>query len=685
MIETLLIHPISRVYPKFNSRMTPIEEIKSRVDLIDIVGETVELRKSGRSYTGFCPFHSNTKTPSFVVFPETQTWRCFGACADGGDLFSYIMKRNGWDFKETLENLAQRTGVVLEETTPQQKAKKAANEEQADLLEAAADYFHHLFMHAPQAAQARDYARNRGLTRKTVETYKVGYALQSWDACRTHFTGQGYTVKELMDAGMLTHNEDKGTTYDRFRNRLMVPIRDANGRYVGFGARTLDPDGIPKYLNSPQTDLFDKSRLLYGLDLAKRHIREAGQVVIVEGYMDVIQAWQGGFHNVVAQMGTALTPQQLQLLKRYTKRFVIALDADAAGVKATMRSLEVARQTLDRTSDFHFDPSGLVKEEGRLQADIRVVTMPEGEDPDSIVRHNPAKWQELVAKAKPVVEYVIGVLVQQVDLNDGKSKTAVAQKVIPLINDVSNPVEREHYWQILARTIRIDIKALQQLQVRDKARQVVPVARPVIDGTKKRKYNNRSAQPPPPPPPQKNVAHINRGRSLAARKREENFLLECLETPLIIRRVNRILSERNVPILNEADFSAAEDQALFRLINHQQSLDRVAPIIEMWDSLDVVLQQRIHDLQAQNRLAPTQKERRIERLVLSILDWRLEKATRMNDELKQLIHTAQFEANQALIGSYTKESVALLRLIHQINRAKGAMSATARRRSEDKV
>ena len=667
--------------PQFYLHMTPIEEIKSRIDLIDIVGETVELRKSGRSYTGFCPFHSNTKTPSFVVFPETQTWRCFGACADGGDLFSYVMKRNGWDFKETLEHLAQRTGVVLEEATPKQKAQKAADTEQADLLEAAADYFHHLFMHSPQAAQARDYARNRGLTRKTVELYKIGFSLQSWDACRTHFTGQGYTVKELLNAGLLTHNEEKGTTYDRFRNRLMVPIRDANGRYVGFGARTLDPEGIPKYLNSPQTDLFDKSRLLYGLDLAKRYIREAGQVVIVEGYMDVIQAWQGGFHNVVAQMGTALTPQQLQLLKRYTKRFIIALDADAAGVKATMRSLEVARQTLDRTTDFHFDPSGLVKEEGRLQADIRIVTMPEGEDPDSIVRHNPAQWQELVAKAKPVVEYVIGVLAQQVDLTDAKSKTAVARQVIPLIKDVSNPVEREHYWQILASTIRVDIKALQQLQVKDKARSAPPPARPVVDGRKKRRH---TPQPPPPPPPATGLSNL-RGRALAARKREENFLLECLENPLIIRRVNRILSEQNVPILNEADFSAAEDQALFKLINDQQSLDRVAPIIEMWDSLDVILQQRIHNLQAQNRLESTQKERRVERLVLSILDWRGEKATRMNNELKQLIHAAQLESNQALISSYAKESFALSQQIGQINRAKGAMSATARRRSEDKI
>ncbi len=661
--------------------MTPIDEIKSRLDLVDIVAETVELRKSGRSLTGFCPFHSNTKTPSFVVFPETQTWRCFGACADGGDLFSYVMKREGSDFRETLENLASRAGVILEEATPQQKAKKVEQEQQADLLEAAADYFHNLFMHAPQAQYAREYVKRRGLSAETIRTYKIGFALNRWDACRTHFDTQGYSVKELLDGGLLTHNEDKGTTYDRFRNRLMIPIRDVNGRYVGFGARTLEPDGIPKYLNSPQTDLFDKSRLLYGLDLAKRHIREEGQAVIVEGYMDVISVWQGGFRNVVAQMGTALTPQQLQLLKRYTKKFVIALDADAAGIRATMRGLEVARQTLDRTAEFRFDPTGLVREEGRLEADIRVVMMPEGEDPDSIVSRDPAEWKTLIDQAKPVVEYVIGVMAAEADLNDPKAKTRVAEQVIPLIRDVENPIEREHYWQILARTLRVDVQALQRLQVAKKGGRVVAPAkpRPVVDGTKKRR------QAPPPPPPPARILNSGRGRSAAVRKREENFLRECLDNPLLVRRVNRMLSEQNAPILNEGDFSSSEDQALFGLINHQQSLGRVAPIIEMWDSLDAILQQRIRNLQAQSGLASNQTERRVERLVLSVLDWRQEKVTRLNDELKQLIHHARIEGNQTLVTTYTKEQLTLVKQLQQIYRAKGAMSAVARRRSEEKI
>ncbi|HUM70022.1 MAG TPA: DNA primase, partial [Chloroflexota bacterium] len=438
--------------------MNVTQEIKSRLDIVDIVSETVTLRKSGRNYAGFCPFHANSRTPAFFVFPETQTWRCFGACAEGGDVFSFMMKRQGWEFKETLEHLAQRAGVELQEFTPEEKKRRSHADKLTDLLGAAADYFHQLFLHAPQAEQARHYingepgaASGRALTETTITSFKLGYALDSWDACRTHFNAQGYTDQELVEVGLLTENEEKGSRYDRFRNRLMIPIRDGDGRTVGFGARTLDKDGLPKYLNSPQTLVFDKSHLLFGLDMAKRDIREARQAVIVEGYMDVIQAWQAGFRNVVAQMGTALTEAQLQQLKRYTKRFVLALDADAAGAKATLRSLQVARQTLDREVEVRFDAYGLVQQEGRLQADIRIVTLPEGEDPDSIIRTDPARWPQLVAQAQPVVAYVIGVATQDLDLRDAKAKTAVAQQVIPLIKDIADPIERDHYWQELAR------------------------------------------------------------------------------------------------------------------------------------------------------------------------------------------------------------------------------------------
>ncbi len=503
--------------------MTVTEDIKSRLDIVDIISESVSLRRSGRNYAGFCPFHQNTRTPAFFVFPETQTWRCFGACAEGGDLFSFVMKKEGWEFKEALKNMAQRAGVTLEEEQPVNKEKQAAHNKQAGLLQAATDYFHQLFLYAPQAEDARQYVARRGLSEESIEQFALGFALDSWDACRSHFNMQGYSDQELLAAGLLTENPDKGTKYDRFRNRLMIPIRDVDGRIVGFGARTLEKDGIPKYLNSPQTDLFDKSHLLYGLDTAKRAIREARQAVIVEGYMDVIQAWQAGFRNVVAQMGTALTEQQLRLLKRYTKQFVLALDADAAGAKATLRSLQVARETLDREAEVKFDAHGLVQHEGRLQADIRVMTLPEGKDPDNIIQESPEAWTELVSQAKPVVAYVIAVATAGLDMSDAKAKTAVAQQVLPLIKDIQDPIERDHYWQQLARALRIDERALRQIRLPVKPHQAAKMTQATKPAQPKTHLGWASV-------PRKGQNSLN---PLAADMRQSDFLHHCVRFPQV--------------------------------------------------------------------------------------------------------------------------------------------------------
>lgn len=447
--------------------MTVTQEIKNRLDIVDVIQDAgVTLRKSGRNWAGFCPFHPNTRTPAFYVFPESGTWRCFGACSEGGDVFSFVMKKNGWDFKEALVELAKRAGVTLEEHRPKDAAREASETRWAALLDAASLYFHQLLRHAPQAEAARRYIAGRLLSDDTIAAYRLGFALDSWDALKTHFTAQGYTEPELMTVGLLTEHEERRTRYDRFRGRLMIPIRDADGRVVGFGARTLDPDGVPKYLNSPQTPLFDKGHLIFGLDMARRHIREAREVVLVEGYMDVMQAWQHGFRNVVAQMGTSLTETQLRLLQKQTKRFVLALDPDAAGAKATLRSLQLARETLDRDLDVRFDARGLVQLEGRLKADIRIVTLPEGQDPDKLIRTDPTAWPRLLKEARPVVDYVIQVVAAELRPGDAKGKSAAAAQVLPLINDIADPVERDHYLTALARTLGVNVEAVRQEQVR---------------------------------------------------------------------------------------------------------------------------------------------------------------------------------------------------------------------------
>jgi DNA primase len=654
--------------------MSVTQEIKSRLDIVDIISEQVPLRRSGRNFSGFCPFHTNTRTPAFYVFPETQTWHCFGECAEGGDLFGYVMKKEGWDFKEALKNLAQRAGVELEEPDPEAKRRRKAEDKLVNLMTTAADYFHQLLLHAPQAEAARQYVDGRKLTTETVDVFRLGFALDSWDACRTHFNDQGYGDDELLEIGLLTENPERGTRYDRFRNRLMIPLRDVDGRVVGFGARTLEKDGIPKYLNSPQTVLFDKGRLLYGLDMAKRGIREAREVVIVEGYMDVMQAWQAGYRNIVAQMGTALTGDQLRLLKRFTKRFVLALDPDAAGIKATMRSLQVARENLDHEFETRFDARGLVQHEGRLQADIHIVTLPEGHDPDNLIRTNPAQWPELLAKAKPVTAYVIDVATRDLDLNDAKAKSAVAQQVLPLIKDIADPVEREHYRQQLARALRVDERTLRMVQLP----QEVSPHRPVYI---------------PPPPPEEafmwpdSSMSIGNTRDMASQRRDkraDNLLRQCLEHPRLIIQVNQSLLRQEQLPLREDDFDLHEDGLILTIIYERADQAAVVTIEEMCDSLDTVLLERMEMLLALPISADTFDLRLPDRLAMSVLDVRLAKAKAEIKQLQQLIHEAQSlekeTPNPARL--YWSRINELLLTVKWINKAKDATSASGQRRAE---
>ncbi len=274
------------------------------------------------------------------------------------------------------------------------------------------------------------------------------------------------TPQELLDAGLVTEREadarlsnSESRIYDRFRHRIMIPIRDENGRMAGFGARIVDPQDIPKFLNSPETPIFTKGHLLYGLDRARKPIRTADQAVIVEGYLDVIALHQAGYENVVSPMGTALTEEQLRLLKRFTRRIVLALDPDTAGQKAVLRGLEAARQAMDREGELGFDARGLLRNEARLQADLRVASMPDNLDPDEIVARDRTEWARLIENAKPIIEHVMETLAHGRDLNDRKITSEIAGQVLPLIRDLPKPEEREFYSQKLARFLKIDERA----------------------------------------------------------------------------------------------------------------------------------------------------------------------------------------------------------------------------------
>ncbi len=383
------------------SRMSTTDEIKSRVDIVELVSESgVKLRKTGRNYTGFCPFHANKNTPAFVVWPESGTWRCFGECNEGGDVFKFVMKKEGIDFREALTRLAQRAGVEVPALRSEKPEQKEVYDHLRKLLEDARIFYADQLRNNPVVL---GYLHDkRKLTDGTIETFGLGYAPHSWDTALKHFTTRGYSPRDLIDAGLATERDpdlqlsnSDSRIYDRFRHRIMFPIRDENGRMAGFGARIVDPEDVPKFLNSPETPVFTKGHILYGLDRARKPIRAADQVVIVEGYLDVIALHQAGFENVVSPMGTALTEEQLRLLKRFTRRIVLALDPDSAGQKAVLRGLEAARSAMDREGVHGFDARGLLRNEARLQADLRVASMPDGLDPDEVAARDPSEWKRL--------------------------------------------------------------------------------------------------------------------------------------------------------------------------------------------------------------------------------------------------------------------------------------------------
>src|SRR5215213_3570000 len=409
-----------------------VQEVRERTDIVDLVGQYVQLKKAGRSYKGLCPFHQE-KTPSFIVFPDSQNFHCFG-CGRGGDAFSFYMGVERAEFREALQELAKRAGVQLDSAPVATPELDAHRQRLVELNELAATFFANILRNSAAGEQGRRLADERGLNEEMIQRFQLGFAPDSWDALHQFFVARGVDPAVAHEAGLL-QERDSGGYYDRFRNRFMFPIRDRDGRVVGFGGRALG-DGMPKYLNSPQSPVFDKSGLLYALDLARDEIRKRDEVVIVEGYMDVIAAHQFGHANVVAAMGTALTDAQVDQVKRASKRIVLALDADAAGQMATLRSLESMPNALDHVESPVPDAAGIVRFERKLDAQISILQLPVGKDPDELLRRSPEQWDSLVESAIPFLDFVIDVIARDVDLNDPRSKSAAFQRIAPLLRQV---------------------------------------------------------------------------------------------------------------------------------------------------------------------------------------------------------------------------------------------------------
>lgn len=429
------------------------DDIKARLDIVDVVADYVpELKRSGKNYHARCPFHQE-RTPSFVVFPDSQMWRCFGACAVGGDVFGFVMRAEGADYSSALRSLAARAGVPLEERRPAQRAEDplyAAND-------AALQFFRDALI-ADRGSQARAYAEGRGIGEETVARFGIGYAPSTGDELLRRLAALGFEEELLLRAGLVIRTES-GPLRDMFHGRLMFALRDVDGRTAGFAGRSLD-GADPKYINTPQTPVFDKGRMLYALDRAKEAISAEGVAVVVEGYMDVIAAHQHGYRNVVASMGTALTEQQVALLRARAQRTVLALDADAAGQEAMLRSL--------RTS---WSLVGSAVAAGRRRVDVlnrpddlstlRVALITGGKDPDEIIRTAPAQWQQLIAEARPAVEFLIDAEAARMDLSTAQGKSAAVERLLPVVFAIPNWADQERYFQRVADLVGVEASALE--------------------------------------------------------------------------------------------------------------------------------------------------------------------------------------------------------------------------------
>jgi DNA primase len=555
-----------------------VSDVRERTDIVDLVSQYVQLKKTGRSYKGLCPFHQE-KTPSFIVFPDSGNFHCFG-CGKGGDAFTFYQSVEHVDFKEALTELARRAGVQLTSIPTVAPEVDAHRQRLIELNELAATFYANILANSDSGAPGRALAEQRGLSAEAIARFQLGFAPDGWDNLHRYFSARGIDPAVAAEAGLLA-TRDSGGYYDKFRNRFMFPIRNRDGRVVGFGGRALG-DAQPKYLNSPQSPIFDKSSLVYALDLAKDEIRRRDQVVIVEGYMDVIAAHQYGHGNVVAAMGTALTDAQVDQVKRVSKRIVLALDADAAGQLATLRSLESMQSALDHEEVPVPDALGIIRFERKLNADISIVQLPEGKDPDELIRKSPETWPEVVATARPFLDFYIDTVTANIAAGDGRGKSEAVGRVAPVLRQIADRIVQSHYIGLLARRLELDERVVTS-EVRRASLQRGPAA-PVAPA--------RAAKPAGPS--------------------QEDHLLA-----LLLR--HRSLCREILPLVPDDDLMDGRNRALLLTLRDESIPDDLDPI-QIIAGLDDALADHAERLLGQLVGKPAQLPGQVQREVRQTLD-----------------------------------------------------------------
>jgi DNA primase len=553
----------------------------------------------------------------------------------------------------------------------------------------AAHFFRNLLHRNPSAQVARDYLRKRGIDAGVAESFQLGFAPESWDSLRDHLAAQGYDYALQHKAGLLKYNEERDSYYDAFRNRLTIPICDRQGQIIGFGGRVLD-DSVPKYLNTAETPIFHKSSVIYGFDKAYRAIRDADAVVIVEGYMDVIAAHQFGFANVVACMGTAITEEQLRQLQRYTNNFVLALDADNAGQQATIRGLNQARQALQRVSKPVPMPNGRVRVEERLGADLRIVALPEGRDPDDIVREDADLWRELIRKAQPLVDYYITVVTDQTDLETAQGKAQAIAELIPLVADLRNEIEREHYVQLLSRLLQIEEKTIS-----DRVRAVANSSNPRgISPTKQQSWRHErfdlKSQKDKSPTVIDGIGAVQHLEPVEQSKidpetRLERYLLSMLLIePNLLIWLSGMLEKLEIPSLEADDMEDIKHREIFAALKRFLAGDELWDLEHFQSALNPDLHEAMTELLLHGMALPDRETEAIrEALVKGILRMRRERLSDVFSTLNFLLQDAQESGDrQALLGFSTainsnrRERHHLDRVSASINRAPYGVTRT---------
>ncbi len=420
--------------------MQPSEEIKNKLDIVDFIKDYIQLTPAGMNFRARCPFH-NEKTPSFMVSPDKQIWHCFG-CGKGGDIFKFIMEMEGIEFVEALRILAPKAGVVLKRQNPKEASERIRL---FDIVDISRRFYNKFLLENSLAELARKYLFSRGLSKNTIEEWQIGYSPDVWDGLLKVLKKQGYREAEILKSGMVIYNQARNSFYDRFRGRIMFPVNDSNGNVVAFSARVSPEkektEQMGKYINSPQTVLYNKSQIIFGLDKAKQAIKQNDKVIIVEGQMDVITAHQHGYTNVVASSGTALTKEQIAILKRFTNNFALAFDMDTAGHMAADRG---------------------IKEALKQDVNITVVEVPDGKDPDECIRKNKDSWEQALERAKHMMAYYFDRTFASLDLSKIEGRRQAAAKLLPIIASIKNKIEKSFWMKSLAESIEVDEAVLRE-------------------------------------------------------------------------------------------------------------------------------------------------------------------------------------------------------------------------------